>query len=179
MYATAAEQRRVAKTRELAATLYVEHRAHLMGVACANSRRRAEAEDAVQEAMAIFVASYDPASGSPPLPWLTLTLKRVCWAMAGRQRAAEARGIAGTGYGPDTPLTRQAVSGADIPAAAERAELKRRTREGMRRLQPEQRRALSLLALGYSYREIAERLGLSEKQVDHRLSAGRTVLRAG
>lgn len=53
MYATTAEERRATTARELAAALYVEHRAHLIGVACANSRRRAEAEDAVQEAMAM------------------------------------------------------------------------------------------------------------------------------
>lgn len=49
----------------------------------------------------------------------------------------------------------------------------------MEAMRSQQRRALSLLALGYSYREIAERLGLSEKQVDHRLQDARAALRAG
>lgn len=179
MYATTAEQHRAAETREFAATLYVEHYHDLRGIAQSNCGRWAEAEDAVQEAFAIFLAEYDPEAGSPPLPWLALTLRRLCWAATHRRRMATHRGIAGTGYGPDTPMPGQAVSRTDTAAVAERSELVRQTRAGMERMPTEQRRALSLLAFGYSYREIGLRVGLSEKQVDHRLQGGRAALRAG
>lgn len=176
MYATSPEQHRAAEVRDLAATIYTEHHDRLRNIALGNCGRWAEAEDAIQEAFAIFIASFDPASGSPPLAWLMLTLKRRCWAATDRRRMATRRGIAGNGYCPATRMVDQAEGRADTVGAAERV---RQTREGMERMKPEQRRALSLLALGYSYSEIAERVGLSEKQVDHRLQGARVVLRAG
>jgi RNA polymerase sigma factor (sigma-70 family) len=178
MYATTAEQRRAAETRELAATLYVEHYHGLRGIAQSNCGRWAEAEDAVQEAFAIFLAEYDPEAGSPPERWLGLTLKRLCWATIARRHMAARMGIAGIGFDADGPPFAQAVSDADTATEVERSERVRRTRAGLRTLPSQQRRALSLLALGYSYSEIAERLGLSKKQVDHRLQGAREALRA-
>jgi len=177
MYATTAEQHRAAKVRELAATLYTEHYHRLRGIAYSNCGPWAEPEDAVQEAFAIFIAEYDPEAGSPPERWLALTLKRLCWAASARRRMAARMGIAGIGYYSDGPPFDQAVSDADTAAEAERRERVRQTRAGMRTLPSGQRRALSLLALGYSHREIGERLGLSEKQVDHRLQDARAGLR--
>ena len=177
MYATTAEQPRAAKVRELAATLYVENYHRLRGIAQSNCGRWVEAEDAVQEAFAIFIAEYDPEAGSPPERWLGLTLKPLCWATTARRRMAARMGIAGIGFDADGPPFAQAVSDADTANEVERSERVRRTRAGMRSLPSQQRRALSLLALGYSYREIGERLGLSEKQVDHRLQDARAALR--
>lgn len=178
MYATTAEHERTARVRELAADLYTEHYHRLRGIAYSNGGRWADPEDAVQEAFAIFIAEYDPEAGSPPLAWLTLTLKRLCWGAADRSRMATRRGISGTGYCPATWMVNQAEGDADTVATVEHRERVRRARAGMKAMPSQQRRALSLLALGYSYREIAERLGLSDKQVDHRLQGGRAALRA-
>lgn len=177
MYAATAEHDRAVKVRELAADLYTEHYHRLRGIAYSNGGRWAEPEDAVQEAFAIFIAEYDPEAGSPPERWIALTLKRLCWARTARRRMAVRMGIAGVGFDSDGPPFAEAVSGADTAAEAERGERVRRTRAGMQGLPSPQRRALSLLALGYSYSEIAERLGLSRKQVDHRLSDAREALR--
>lgn len=179
MYATTPEHERAVKVRELAADLYAEHYHRLWGIAYSNCGRWTDPEDAVQEAFAIFIAEYDPEAGSPPEHWVALTLKRLCWAATARRRMAARIGIAGIGHDSDGPPFAQAVSGADTAAEVERAERVRRTGAGMRTLPSGQRRALSLLALGYTYGEIAERLGLSEKQVDHRLQGARAALRAG
>ena len=42
-------------------------------------RRWTDPEDAVQEAFAIFLADYDP-EARRRLPWVSLTLRRLCWA---------------------------------------------------------------------------------------------------
>lgn len=93
---------------------------------------------------------------------------------AEQRHAAKARELGATPSGlptPDEPLWRQrrlAVEDEDAAGRLDRIDEMKRLR---------QRPTLSLLALGYSYSEIAERLGLSEKQVEHRLSAGRATLR--
>jgi len=174
---TTPEQERAVKVRELAADLYTEHYHRLRGIAYGNCGRWTDPEDAVQEAFAIFIAEYDPEAGSPPERWLALTLKRLCWGTTARRRMAARMGIAGIGFDSDGPPFGQAVSDVDTATEVERSERVRRTRAGMSSLPSQQRRALSLLALGYSYREIGERLGLSEKQVDHRLQGARAALR--
>ena len=179
MYATTAEQERAVKVRKLAADLYTENLRNLRRMARREGGPGVDPNEAVQEAFALFLAHYDTQAGSPPLAWLRLTLRRWCWAACGRRRHAGRLGAAPSGLAaPDEPWWRQwrlAVDDGDVAGRLDRIE---QVSAGMERLRPEQRRALSLLALGYTYSEIGERLGLSEKQVDHRLSAGRAALRS-
>ena len=180
MYASSPEQRRAAKARELATTLYADHYDRLHAAARRHCDGWADPEEALQEALAIFVASFDPEAGSPPLPWLLLTLKRLCWAAGDRRRFEARLGVTGAGSGELEAAinTRAAVGGVDPLAAAIQSERARETREAMARLQPEHRRAISLLAIGYSYGEIGELTGLTPKQVDDRLQRTRAALRA-
>ena len=53
------------------------------------------------------------------------------------------------------------------------------TRERMARLKPDERRALSMIAFGYSYAEIGERNGWSYRKVNRCLTEGRAALRSG
>ena len=50
-----------------------------------NAANRADAEEAVQQAFLAFLGKFDPDSEAPPLAWLTLTLKRECWAKRARE----------------------------------------------------------------------------------------------
>ena len=50
-------------------------------------------------------------------------------------------------------------------------------RSHLAKLKPSERRALSLLALGYSYREICEQTGWSYTKVNRCLAEGRAALR--
>ena len=179
MYATSHEQRRAARARELAATLFSEHYEQLRSTARANCGRWADPEDAIQDAIAAFIVSFDPEGGSPALPWLLLALKRLCWASSERRRREARTGEAGSGLGaPAFPQWHELPSTADVVAAAERTEHVNRLHEGMDRLVPEQRRVVSLVALGYSYEEIAALMGLRVKQVDRRLQGARKILRS-
>src|SRR6201999_1868409 len=90
--------------------IYAKRRGHLLSVARHNSACEADAEEAGQYAFLAFIESYDPARGSPPIAWLTLTMKRACWrARGGRGRevgellpGAEARADPGVGRPAET-----------------------------------------------------------------------------
>jgi RNA polymerase sigma factor (sigma-70 family) len=149
----------------LAAELFAEKRPYLLRIARNNSRREADAHDAVQEAFAEFIATYDPARGSPPLAWLTLALKRICWKL-GAARATE--------YEP-TVLEEMSVADSLDPALRVVAGEEARRRLG--RLKPDERRAVSLHAAGFTYLEIGRRYGWTHTKVNRCLYEGRLALR--
>lgn len=174
MYATSQEQRRRG-AKALAEKLYRTRRTYLLRIAVQNGVGDADAEEAVQEAFLAFVGHFDPECGAPPLAWLTLTLKRECWA---RQRKARGRslfqeagmGSAESGHSLDTIPScatgpGQRVTGTD--------EARRRLAE----LKPAERRAIGLVAAGYSYREVGQITGWTKTKINRCLSEGRARLR--
>lgn len=179
MYATSSEQTRRARVDALATRLYRERYEELRRLARRHGAPWIDPDEAVQDALASFVAAYDPEGGSPPLAWLGLTLKRRCWALRERHRMAHELGATPSGLGgPDEPWWRQSrlrVEDGDIAGRLDRV---RETRAAMSRLEPDQRRALSLHAAGYSYRQIAGLTDATAKQVDRRLQDARAVLQA-
>jgi RNA polymerase sigma factor (sigma-70 family) len=176
MYATSPEQSRRARVQQLAAQLHAERYGYLLQIARKHAANDSEAEDAVQEAFAQFISAYQPDSGSPPLAWLTLTAKRLCW--AARQRSRVIR-ITPTGHdGPEGVPTPDPAGPAAVEVALERTERAHDVGRRMARLKPAERRALSLLALGYSYKEIGELCAWSRTKVNRSLAEGRAALRA-
>jgi RNA polymerase sigma factor (sigma-70 family) len=152
----------------LAVELFAEKRAHLLGVARHNSRREADAEDALQEAFAAFIATYDPSRGSPPLAWLTLTLKRACWRM--RERCGD-REVC---FEPSALAEIVAEESLDpAPRVLEREEARRR----LGRLKVDERTAIVLHAAGFDYGEIGARCGWTHTKVNRCLYEGRRALR--
>jgi RNA polymerase sigma factor (sigma-70 family) len=160
----------------LAEQLYTAHRTRLLSIARHNSAGFDDAEEAVQDAFVFFIDHFDPDSDAPPLAWLTLTLKRRCWALyriqqqsweqrSGRDcdRCSDADLLGGSNRGPDDLLDR----GEEIAAV----------RAHLAELKSDERRALSLLAFGYSYREICEQTGWSYTKVNRCLAEGRATLR--
>lgn len=78
MYAST-EQSKHARVQSLAEELYQERKPELMGIALSNAPSQADAEEALQEALTLFITHFDPHGPAPALPWLILTLKRACW----------------------------------------------------------------------------------------------------
>lgn len=165
-----AEVRR-AGAEALAERLYTAHRRRLLAIARDNSEDREDAEEALQDALVLFIEHFDPAEEAPPLPWLTLTLKRRCWAIyAQRRRRARPAG--------QVRMERVAAGPADLPQQlCEVAEQAARLRRDLAALKPDERRALALLALGYTYREIGEICGWTHTKVNRSLAEGRARLR--
>lgn len=163
MYYPDAERRR--SVDRLAAELFATRHDHLLRVARRNSRREADARDALQEAFAEFIAGYDPARGSPPLAWLTLTLKRICWKLKAA-RALE--------YEP-LVLEEMLVEESLDPAIGIGARDEARRRLGA--LKRDERRALVMHAAGFTYGEIGERCGWTQTKVNRCLYEGRRALK--
>jgi RNA polymerase sigma factor (sigma-70 family) len=167
-----------ASATALAERIYTAHRDRLLAIARRNSASVDEAEEALQDAFAVFIARFDPAGGPPPLAWLTVTLKRACWALYRGQRKIDQRTV-------DLDSAVEITSRPDILAdpclspdeLVEAAE----TLDGMRArlagLKPQERQALGLFALGYSYREICELTGWTHTKVNRCLAEGRAALR--
>lgn len=166
-----AEQHRRGRVQVLAAELYRDKRGHLLSIARRNSDAGVDAEAALHDAFTSLLEHYDPATAeSAPLPWLILTLKRRCWSLYGRQRSGRDRVERAT----------REVAPAGPPAdPAEALDRRSRTRAGLARLKPAERRALSLNAFGYSYREICRTTGWTHTKVSRSIYEGRLALRAG
>lgn len=159
--------------------LYSEHRSYLLRIAQANVSVPEDAEEAFQEAILIFIEKGDPDRIVEPLAWLTLVLKRECWQMNHRHRIAE------TVREPDEELGLLGQTIGDLPSEgrgpAEHAELSEQAREvraAMEQLKPQEREVLSLLALGYSYKEVQELTGYTHTKVNRCSAEGRARLRA-
>lgn len=160
------------EVEELARGLYAEHRRRLLAIARRNCGNSDDAEEALHDAFILFIDHFDPTDEAPPLPWLTLTLKRRCWAIYGqRRRHARPAGHGVERYRPRDGHERLPEDLVEV--VAEEARLRR----GLRHLKPDERRALALLALGYTYREIGEICGWSNRKVNRCLVEGRARLR--
>jgi RNA polymerase sigma factor (sigma-70 family) len=179
MYAST-ERRNRERVQVLADKLYRERYHYLLRIARRNGAGD-DADDAVNDAFAAFIDKFDPASGSPPLAWVTLTLKRRCWAITGSRRLDRR---AGHWVDRDSGEPRFSVAGLPAPTAGpeestERTESVLEARERLAQLKPDERKALLLFGLGYSYHEISERRGWSYTKTNRSITEGRAALRRG
>jgi RNA polymerase sigma factor (sigma-70 family) len=167
-----------ASSTALAERIYAAHRGRLLAIARRNCASGEEAEDALQDAFALFIDRFDPGAGPPPLAWLTVTLKRRCWLLYRGQRKVGQRTV-------DLDTAAENVSRPDLLAdpslrpdeLAEATEDLAGMRSRLAQLKPQERQALGLLALGYSYLEICEQTGWTFTKVNRCLAEGRAALR--
>lgn len=165
---------RAAAAAEIVAGIYSQHRHRLLAIARFNSGSPDDAEEALQDALMFFIESYDPRSGTPALAWLTLTLKRRCWAIAKRagqekQRIRELCRERDHQPSIDTLARPEAVV-----EMRETARFRQRQLAGLKR---DERRALLLRGLGYSYEEISTSTGWTYTKVSRCIREGRAALR--
>lgn len=178
MYASTAEQRSRERVQALAEKLYRERYPYLLRIATKNAANPDDAAEAVNEAFASFIRAYDPDGPAPALPWLVLTIKRDCWARYRGQHLGRRTGQEG---GPDSEgrsfSAESILSGDTGPEQlVERIE---EARTQLAELKPAERRALSLIAAGYSYREVGQITGFSYTKTNRCAAEGRAALRRG
>lgn len=167
---TTTQSRRDPDVLGLAERLYAAHRQRLLAIARHNSASAEEAEEALHDTFILFIDHFRPGSGAPPLAWLTLTLKRRCWALAKRGRRSRPGGL--------SLQLEQTVDPRRSPEEqVEACEAVRESALKLARLKPAERRALSLLGLGYSYREICEVTGWTYTKVNRSIAEGRAAMR--
>jgi RNA polymerase sigma factor (sigma-70 family) len=143
-----------------------------------HSQRPADAEDALQDACVQFLRYYD----GPPdeaLRWMYVVVKRCAWAIgrrAGRVRETSYELPSVDGAGDE----HEVVPVDDRPSPPEMVERDETAAERLALLtdlKPDERTALLLLGLGYSYREIGRSQGWSYTKVNRCVAEGRADLR--
>lgn len=177
MYAST-EQRNRERVQVLADQLYRERYHYLVRIARRNGAGD-DAPDAVNDSFTAFIDKFDLDCGAPPLAWVTLTLKRRCWAITGSRRLDRR---AGHWVHPESGEPRFSVANLPTQTAgpeesAERAEYVLGARERLAALKPDERMALLLFGLGYSYHEIGEQRDWSYTKVNRCIAEGRAALR--
>jgi RNA polymerase sigma factor (sigma-70 family) len=164
------------QVRRLATELFADRHDYLLAIARKNAHTEADAEEALQEAFASFLAKFDPACGAPPLAWLTLTLKRQCWRQRRQahldRRCGQEAESGGEGLGSFLECL-----GAREPDPAERVPERDDARRRLSALKPDERTALGLFAAGFSYVEVGELQGWTYTKVNRCIAEGRAALR--
>jgi RNA polymerase sigma factor (sigma-70 family) len=164
------------QVRKLATELFTDKHVYLLALARRNDHTEADAEEALQEAFASFIAKFDPERGAPPLAWLTLTLRRQCWRQRREAHLDRHVGQEAESGGEELGSFLDRLTSLE-PEPAERVIEREDGRERLRRLKPDERTALGMRAAGLSYKEIAELRGWTHTKVNRCLSEGRATLR--
>ena len=153
--------------RELAAlALMRRHGPSVMATARRYSATAEDAEDAYQRGLEILLTKAPTTDESELVPWLRTVIKHEAFALR-RQRER---------HSPVTDDGELADSGTPAGATHEQAERWERLHHGaeaIRRLKPQELRALLLKAEGYSYREICDLTGWTYTKVNRCLTEGR------
>ncbi len=137
-----------------------------------------DAEDALQSAYALFIERYR--GDCDPLAWLYTTVKREAWRI--RRRASRRREVSLDAPCPVAEGERawiEALAGegpGPCDLAIRIAELAERQRL-LAELKPDERRALLLLGIGFSYAEICQLTGWSHTKVNRCIAEGRAAVR--
>jgi len=136
----------------------------------AGARSHADAEDAVQEALATAFASRERIRSETAVNYIAVTARHA--ALQHRQRADRTCSL-------DQPVAGQA-SRHELIADPLQADVDGRldTIAGLRALKPDEARALAARMLGFSYREIADTFGWSYTKTNRCVTEGRAALRA-
>jgi len=138
-----------------------------------HSERSQDAEDALADACVQFLRFYaGPTETEDALRWMLLVAKRCAWEIARRRRRRR----------EDRRVDLEGVEAGQIgrgdPAEdAERTEETERALAAIEGLAPDERDALILFGLGFSYREIGDLRGWTYAKVNRRLNEGRARVR--
>lgn len=157
---------------------YVRNEAALRHTARRYSICADDADDALQRALEILLRKAPCEDPRELIRWTQTVVKHEALAV----RQERERILAGpAGAPPDSSRedwVSRIPSRTDGPAErAERREAIARSREALQTLKPQELRALTLLAEGYSYREIGEITGFSQTKINRCLAEGRERFR--
>ena len=166
-------RRRSHDPQELIVSTISEHAESLLRVARRYSACQADAEDAYQRALEIFVKSAHRLDPSTAHKWLHTVLKHECFAV--REQCSRYVGVEDAAALDALDDGRHVAS---VEERSERFEELSRAAEALKRLKPQEVTALVLKAQGLSYNEIAERQGWTYTKVNRCLTEGRRAFLA-
>ena len=133
-------------------------------------------DDALQSAYALFLERFR--GDCEPLAWLYTTVKREAWALRRRGWRQRETSASVPAAGGELDLCDTAPTDAPGPAATleRRDQLVERLR-ALDSLKKDEKRALLLIGLGFSYSEITEATGWTHTKINRCASEGRAALR--
>jgi RNA polymerase sigma factor (sigma-70 family) len=132
-----------------------------------------DAEDAYQRSLEILLTKAPPIDGDALVRWMQVVTKREALAVR-RQRERLLSGPRAPGGDEDRdPLESIASESPQPTDQAESRERVARSGEALRALKPQEIRALTLKAQGYSYKEIGEITGWSYTKINRCMAEGR------
>lgn len=167
-----------AARRRAAVETYSRHEAALRRTAGRYSLCAADAEDALQRALEILLTKAPTTDPRELIRWTQTVVKHEALAVRRERERILAGPAAGRGGREAEDWVALIPSAGDGPAErAERREAVARSREALQALKPQELRALSLLAEGYSYAEIGEITGFSRTKINRCLAEGRERFR--
>jgi RNA polymerase sigma factor (sigma-70 family) len=153
------------QAQELVLTTVATHAEALLRVAYRHSLCADDAHDAYQRSMEILLrraSTLDPKSAHK---WLTVVVKREAMEVRrGRREAVTSGDLDYDDVASDTSSPEERAMSADRAT---------RAAEALKRLKPQELRALWLKALGHSYEEISALTGFSRTKVNRCLAEGR------
>lgn len=164
--------------RRAAVELYSRNEISLKRTAARFSLCEDDAEDALQRSLEILLRKAPSEEPRELIKWLQTVVRHEALAI----RRDRERTLAGPAASEPEPGREDWVAllpaPADGPAEqAERREIVARSREALQALKPQELRALTLLAEGYSYVEIGEITGFSQTKINRCLAEGRERFR--
>ena len=154
---------------EVALELLARHGPQILATARRYAATPEDAEDAYQRAFEILLTKAPTTREEELVPWLKTVVKHEAFALR-RQRDRHSP------VTDDGELGDRGTSAAATHDQAERMERLHQGAEALRRLKPQEMRALLLKAEGYSYAEIGEITGWSYTKVNRCLTEGRRAL---
>lgn len=167
-----------AARKRAAVETYARHEAVLRRTARRYSLCADDADDALQRALEILLRKAPTGDSRELIKWTQTVVKHEALAVR-RERERILAGPAAIAPEPGaedwTALLPTASDGP--PELAERQEAIARSREALQTLKPQELRALTLLAEGYSYAEIGEITGYSRTKINRCLAEGRERFR--
>ena len=167
-----------AARKRVAVETFARHEEALRRTAARYSLCADDADEALQRTLEILLHKAPSGDSGVLVRWTQTVVKHEAIAV----RAERERILAGPAAVTPKPGREDWVSllpaDLDGPAElAERQEVVERSREALATLKPGERRALSLLAEGYSYREISALTGFSSRKVNRCVAEGRERFR--
>jgi len=166
-----------AARKRAAVEMYVRNETVLRRAASRYSLCADDVDDALQRGLEILLRKAPTDEPHELIKWTQTVVKREALAIR-RERERTLSGPVAGSTGSGDWVDHIPAASAGPPEAAERRETIARSREALRALKPQELRALTLLAEGYSYAEISEITAWSRTKVNRCLAEGRERFRS-
>jgi RNA polymerase sigma factor (sigma-70 family) len=163
-----------ARRKRAAVETYSRHEAALRRTALRYSLCADDAEDALQRGLEILLRKAPSTDPRELIRWTQTVVKHEALAV---RRERERLLAAPTASDPGDWVALIPSESDGPPERAERREAIARSREALRALKPQELRALTLLAEGFSYAEIGAQTGWTRTKINRCLAEGRNRFR--